>query len=63
MYNYTPDEAVDVPAKITGWYGAGRLNKGDFKYLFTKTDDVNYSVDVALKTALQNYAGTLVGKF
>ena len=63
MYNYTPDEAVDVPAKITGWYGAGRLNKGDFKYLFTKTDDVNYSVDVALKTALQNYTGTLVGKF
>lgn len=34
MYAYTPDAAVDVPAKVTGYYGAGRLNKGDIRYLY-----------------------------
>ena len=63
MFSYTPDEAVDVPAKVTGWYGAGRMNKGDFKYTFGTSADALYSVDTTLKTALQNYTSTLVGTF
>jgi pectate lyase len=29
MYDYTPDAADDVPAKVTGWLGAGRLGRPD----------------------------------
>ena len=62
MFSYT-DGAVDVPAKVTGWYGAGRMNKGDFKYTFGTSADALYSVDTTTKTALQNYTSTLVGTF
>lgn len=61
MYSYTPDAAADVPANVTGYYGAGRLNHGDFKY--TITGDADYNVDTKLKTALQNYKSQLVGGF
>lgn len=63
MYSYAPDEAVDVPAKVTGWYGAGRMNKGDFKYTFGTSADAIFTVDTTLKTALQNYTSSLVGIF
>lgn len=64
MYSYTPDEADDVPSVVTGFYGAGRLNKGDFQWTFdNSTADTDYSVDTDLKTALNNYTSTLVGHF
>lgn len=64
MYKYTPVEAVDVPALVTGHYGAGRLNKGDFKWTFNNTtEDSNYAVIASLKTALKNYTTTLKGLF
>lgn len=64
MYSYTPDAAADVPAVVTGYWGAGRLNKGDFKWTFNNaTEDSNYSVIKELKTALENYKSTLVGVF
>ena len=62
MYNYTPDAATDVPAVVTGWLGAGRLNKGDFQWTFNNaTADTDYSVDTQLKSALQNYTSPLKG--
>ena len=62
MYAYTPHSAVDVPANVTGAYGAGRLNHGDFSWDFTGKDS-DYNVDTALKSALQNYKSSLVGVF
>ena len=62
MYAYTPHSAVDVPANVTGAYGAGRLNHGDFSWDFTGKDS-DYDVDTALKSALQNYKSSLVGIF
>ena len=62
MYAYTPHSAVDVPANVTGSYGAGRLNHGDFSWDFTGKDS-DYNVDTALKSALQNYKSSLVGIF
>lgn len=56
MYSYTPDAASDVPSIVTGWYGAGRLNKGDFSYDLSGTDK-SYTVDETLSNKIQNYTG------
>lgn len=64
IYKYTPDNAADVPAVVTGWTGAGRMNKGDFQWTFNNsTEDTNYGVISELKTALQNYKSSLKGHF
>ena len=48
------DDPADVPAKVTTY--AGRVNGGDFKWTFdNSTEDANYSVITALKTAVVNY--------
>ena len=60
MYDYEPHAAVDVPGNVTGAYGAGRLNHGDFLWDFTGKD-ADYNVDTALKSALQNYQTSLIG--
>lgn len=58
MYGYTPDAAADVPAHVTGYYGAGRLNHGDLQYTFDNAaDDTNYGVTPALAALLDSYAG------
>ena len=62
MYAYEPDAAADVPAVVVGYYGAGRLNHGDFTWSFDGKDN-DYEVDSALKTALENYTSKLVGIF
>ena len=61
MYSYEPDEADELPSIVTGFYGAGRLNHGDFAY--TITGDTDYSVDTALRTAIENYTSQLVSIF
>jgi hypothetical protein len=64
MYSYTPDAAEDVPAVVTGYYGAGRMNHGDFQWTFNNSvDDAKDAVDDALKSAVTNYATTLVDIF
>lgn len=64
MYDYTPLEASEVPAVVTGFYGAGRLNHGDFVWdLNYSGADTDYSVDTQLKAALESYKSTLVGIF
>ena len=62
MYEYSPINGADVPAHVTGFYGAGRLNHGDFTWDFTGKDK-DYGVDSALKYALQNYKSKLVKIF
>ncbi len=64
IYQYAPCEAIDVPAVVTGHWGAGRLGKGDFKWTFDNTtDDTDYSVNTKLKEAVSGYTSTLVGWF
>lgn len=59
MYSYTADAAKDVPAKVTGYYGAGRLNHGDLQFAFTNSsDDSDYGVNTALAALLDSYAGS-----
>lgn len=58
MYAYTPDEAQAVPAKVTGYYGAGRLNHGDLQFAFNNaTDDTDYGVNAALAALIDAYTG------
>ena len=64
MYAYTPDATVDVPAKVTGFYGAGRLNQGDIHYTFNNaTDDADYGRCAGLDAILSSYKTNLVGIF
>ena len=64
MHTYTAQPAAEVPATVMGFYGAGRLNKGDFQWTFDNaTEDTNYDVISALKTALVNYSSKLVKIF
>ena len=66
MYAYTPAAAADVPAIVIGYYGAGRLNHGDFTYAFKDNvgiDDDDSSYDSVLGGLLDNYKTSLVGFF
>ena len=64
MYTYTADDANDVPAIVTGQYGAGRMQQGDFHWTFNNSvDDTDYNVNTELKNAITNYTSTLVGIF
>ena len=66
MYTYTPVAAADVPALVTGYYGAGRMNHGDFTYTFRDNvgnDDTDSAYDTTLGSMLDNYQSSLVGFF
>lgn len=58
FYDYTPDEAKDVPAIVM--QKAGRLNGGDFKWDFDNAvEDSNFIVIDELKTAILNYQSSV----
>lgn len=58
MYAYRPDAAADVPARVTGYYGAGRLNHGDLQFAFDNaTDDKADAVNAALAALIDGYRG------
>ena len=60
MYAYTPDEAADVPARVTA--DAGRMEGGDLKWQFDNaTDDASTAIDPQLKAALTAYTGSYLG--
>ncbi|MST85843.1 pectate lyase [Prevotellaceae bacterium LKV-178-WT-2A] len=61
MYTYKPAAATQVPAEVTGWTGAGRLGKGDFKWTFSASDDSSYTINAALSTAIDSYQSKMVG--
>lgn len=66
MYPYTPAAAADVPSLVTGYYGAGRMNHGDFTYTFKNNvgnDDTDSAYDATLGSMLDNYQSPLVGFF
>ncbi len=62
LYDCTPVAPEDVPALVTGQYGAGRCGKGDFSWSFNnETEDANCEVIPELKTALSQYKSGLEG--
>ena len=66
IYSYTPDAAGDVPSKVMGYYGAGRLNHGDFSYSFPDNvgdDDLDSAYDSTLGGQIDSYKPALVGIF
>ncbi|MBQ0034527.1 MAG: pectate lyase [Bacteroidales bacterium] len=61
-YTYTPDPADSVKSIVTGNFGAGRVNHGDFHWQFNNmTEDQNYDVISSLKNELLAYTSSLVG--
>ena len=61
FYNYTPDAKEEVPNVVTGAFGAGRCEHGDFQWTFdNSTEDTNYEVISELSNALKNYSSKLV---
>lgn len=64
IYVSAPDSPEDIPSIVTGEYGAGRCQKGDFGWTFDNaTEDANRDVIPGLKTALTNYRSSLLGFF
>ena len=64
MYDYKPDDASEVVSVVTGKYGAGRLQHGDFQWNFDNAkEDHNYDVIPELKSAITNYKTSLKGIF
>lgn len=66
IYSYTPDAAGDVPSKVMGYFGAGRLNHGDFSYSFPDNvgdDDADSAYDSTLGGQIDSYKPALVGIF
>ena len=64
MYAYTPDAAEDVPGIVKSYYGAGRINHGDFTYTFKDNvgnDDTDSAYDSALGSLLDGYKSAFVG--
>ena len=58
MYTYTVQSAED--AKNTVIAHAGRVQGGDFKWVFTEADDASDKVNTALKAALTAYSSNLL---
>lgn len=55
----TPDSPADARTKVKQY--AGRLNGGDLKWTFdNSTEDAAYLINTALKSAVTNYASSLV---
>ena len=62
FYASNPDNPADVPAIVTGQYGAGRCQKGDFKWQFDNSvQDETEELCAALKQDMTDYKSTLVG--
>ena len=63
-YTYTAQEPAAAMSTVTGTYGAGRMQHGDFSWTFSSSDDTSYDVNAALKSALTNYTNSdFVGLF
>jgi len=66
MYTYAPDAAEEVPAIVTGYYGAGRMNHGDVSYTFADNvgnDNTDSAVDTGLASLIDGYKSSLIGIF
>ena len=66
MYAYAADKAADVPAIVEGFYGAGRLNHGDFDFVIpdeTLVTNGHQQPWPALASLLDSYTSGVVKVF
>ena len=66
MYAYAADKAVDVPAIVEGFYGAGRLNHGDIDFVIpdeTVVTNGHQQPLPALASLLDSYTSGVVKVF
>ena len=66
MYAYAADKAVDVPAIVEGFYGAGRLNHGDIDFVIpdeTVVTNGHQQPWPALVSLLDSYTSGVVKVF
>ena len=66
MYAYAADKAVDVPAIVEGFYGAGRLNHGDIDFVIpdeTVVTNGHQQPWPALASLLDSYTSGVVKIF
>ena len=66
MYAYAADKAVDVPAIVEGFYGAGRLNHGDIDFVIpdeTVVTNGHQQPWPALASILDSYTSGVVKVF
>ena len=66
MYAYAADKAVDVPAIVEGFYGAGRLNHGDIDFVIpdeTVVTNGHQQPWPALASLLDSYTSGVVKVF
>ena len=66
MYAYVADKAVDVPAIVEGFYGAGRLNHGDIDFVIpdeTVVTNGHQQPWPALASLLDSYTSGVVKVF
>lgn len=62
MYqDYICHEAMTIPTIVTGTYGAGRCQHGDFSWTFDSEEDANDAIITELKNAIQTYTSTWLG--
>ena len=61
FYDCTPIATEDVVSYVTGQYGAGRCQKGDFSWEFNNaTEDANTELIPTLKSALEAYKTSFI---
>lgn len=61
FYTYTPEAAENIPASVTGTYGAGRCQKGDFSFAFNNSiDDTDSDINLALEEKLKTYSSAFL---
>ena len=61
FYTYTPEAAENIPASVTGTYGAGRCQKGDFSFAFNNSiDDTASDINLALEEKLKTYSSAFL---
>lgn len=66
IYAYNADAAADVPAVVTGYKGAGRLNHGDVQFAIPDEAVItngHHQPLPALATLIDNYKSALAGIF
>ena len=60
---FTPDAPNDIPAIVTGAYGAGRMFHSDIEFSLANFDPANYEISTELSNLIVNYKSELQGIF
>jgi hypothetical protein len=60
---FTPDDPNEIPAIVTGAYGAGRMFHSDIEFSLANFDPANYEISTELSSLIVGYKSSLQGIF